>query len=207
MENDIVGKKFINKAGSLFVVTKFVNSDSKNRYYEVLFPYTGYKGIFTKTQIIHSSIKDRYLPTVAGVGFLGNAKCSRKDRTYSVWHNMIQRCYNPKSTEYIRYGALGVKVCLRWHNYENFKNDIVYIPGYNEELFQQGLIQLDKDKLQLDTPIQYRIYSPHTCEFITPKENTSYCKKRINFNEFLKNNKHDMEIVIDILRQRCGKSS
>ena len=31
-------------------------------------------------------------------------------RFYSIWKNMIHRCHNPKSDNYLRYGALGINV-------------------------------------------------------------------------------------------------
>lgn len=36
--------------------------------------------------------------------------------------SMIQRCHNPKSSGYAKYGAKGIKVCDEWLNdYEKFK--------------------------------------------------------------------------------------
>lgn len=36
----------------------------------------------------------------------------------------MQRCYNPKNHKYPRYGGRGIKVCERWHNFENFLKDM-----------------------------------------------------------------------------------
>ena len=44
--------------------------------------------------------------------------------TYASWASMIQRCTNPKSTSFKRYGALGISVCDEWRKYENFKSDM-----------------------------------------------------------------------------------
>lgn len=43
---------------------------------------------------------------------------------YSVWNGMIQRCENPKDTDYKYYGDRGIKVCERWHTFENFYADV-----------------------------------------------------------------------------------
>ena len=37
---------------------------------------------------------------------------------------MIQRCTNPRNHDYRWYGALGVKVCDRWRQFENFYADM-----------------------------------------------------------------------------------
>ena len=44
--------------------------------------------------------------------------------TYDAWHNMIQRCTNPKSPEYRNYGARGISVCDRWRRFELFLEDV-----------------------------------------------------------------------------------
>lgn len=36
--------------------------------------------------------------------------------TYNTWENMIQRCHNPKNTNYFKYGARGIRVCERWRD-------------------------------------------------------------------------------------------
>lgn len=41
-----------------------------------------------------------------------------------VWYNMRQRCYNPNNPGYKNYGGRGIKVCKRWHVYENFLADM-----------------------------------------------------------------------------------
>lgn len=44
---------------------------------------------------------------------------------YSVWSQMIKRCYNSNSSNYHNYGGRGIKVCDRWlKSFENFLSDI-----------------------------------------------------------------------------------
>ena len=43
---------------------------------------------------------------------------------YFVWKTMRQRCGNPNSPDYRWYGALGVKVCERWSDFEAFYADM-----------------------------------------------------------------------------------
>ena len=41
-----------------------------------------------------------------------------------VWKGIKQRCYNPNNNDYNLYGARGIKVCRRWHEFLNFKEDM-----------------------------------------------------------------------------------
>lgn len=48
----------------------------------------------------------------------------RRTPIYNVWSNMIQRCENPNCSSYKWYGGRGIKVCERWHKFENFYADV-----------------------------------------------------------------------------------
>lgn len=168
--DELIGKIFVNKLGYKYKVLYYDRSYNKNRYYMVEFIDSGYKVSKTKACIINGNIKDPFAPSVAGVGYRGITDISIHSREYSVWHNMINRCYNPNSTEYKRYGALGVTVCDRWKCFANFCEDIKYIFGYDDELFHSGKISLDKDYLQMG--VIYKIYSLETCIFLPVRENT-----------------------------------
>jgi hypothetical protein len=37
---------------------------------------------------------------------------------------MLQRCYNDNHPGYSDYGGRGIKVCKRWHKFENFLSDM-----------------------------------------------------------------------------------
>ena len=54
-----------------------------------------------------------------------NTDFNGKSSTYNSWDNMIQRCHNPKNTNYIRYGAKGTSVCDRWRVKDGFSNFIL----------------------------------------------------------------------------------
>ena len=40
------------------------------------------------------------------------------------WQGMIARCENPKHMGWCNYGGRGIKVCDRWHSFENFYADM-----------------------------------------------------------------------------------
>lgn len=45
-------------------------------------------------------------------------------KEYKAWHGMIQRCENPNNQKWHRYGARGIHVCARWHDFANFLADM-----------------------------------------------------------------------------------
>lgn len=54
----------------------------------------------------------------------GHCKGRTRPDTYSAWAEMSSRCTNPKVEGYPHYGGRGIKVCERWHDYENFLSDM-----------------------------------------------------------------------------------
>lgn len=54
-------------------------------------------------------------------GEAGNAK---RSGAYSSWANMMMRCEWGGHPSYEEYGAKGIRVCERWHAFENFKSDM-----------------------------------------------------------------------------------
>lgn len=47
-----------------------------------------------------------------------------KTPTYNTWDNMVQRCTNPKNTNYRHYGGRGISLCTRWRVFSNFLADM-----------------------------------------------------------------------------------
>jgi hypothetical protein len=45
-------------------------------------------------------------------------------REYWIWSAMMERCENPNSAGFVRYGARGIRVCERWRKFENFYADM-----------------------------------------------------------------------------------
>lgn len=58
-------------------------------------------------------------------GNLSNTSHNRsRERVYTVWNQMWDRCTNPQSRSYKRYGERGIFVCDRWRKFENFIADM-----------------------------------------------------------------------------------
>ncbi len=74
-------------------------------------------------------------------GCLKNTHNLSNHRLYKIWHNMIQRCTNPKNTFYENYGERGIKVSNKWLDISNFINDMY--PSYQEGL---SMDRIDNNK-------------------------------------------------------------
>lgn len=79
---------------------------------------------------------------------------------YHVIADMVERCYNPNSGEYFRYGARGITICEEWR-----KNKDKFIQWALENGYKKGL--------QIDRINNDGNYSPDNCRFATPRENTN----------------------------------
>ena len=86
-------------------------------------------------------------------------------KLYKVWTGMKQRCYDSNRDNYERYGGRGVKVCKEWLRYP-----VAFINWAEANGYAKGL-QLDKDELSYKLGINPPIYSPETCQFVTPQRN------------------------------------
>lgn len=47
-----------------------------------------------------------------------------KTKDYFAWQKIIERCENPKAPRFKDYGARGIYVCKRWHNFSLFILDM-----------------------------------------------------------------------------------
>ena len=90
-------------------------------------------------------------------------------KVYFLWRNMMQRCYNNKHPAYKNYGNKGVEVETRWHDLNNFIEDVDKIEGFNKDTFLEGKLYLDKDTEHLNN----KIYCLGRCTFVSSEESNS----------------------------------
>jgi|GEM_PF-1661730 len=130
---------------------------------EVEFVKTSFKSTVSVSSIRKLQVRDPLAPRFCGVGFIGVGKyLSRegkvKTRAYTVWSDMMKRCYSER-VQSKQPTYKGCTVSVEWHNFQNFAAwfELNYIYGY----------QLDKDiKVKGN-----RIYSPLTCIFTSQESN------------------------------------
>lgn len=75
---------------------------------------------------------------------------------WNSWRRMHERCYSPSHKSYPRYGGRGIKVCKRWHTFENFYDDM------GERPKGKSLDRIDNDKN----------YTPKNCRWVDQKTQT-----------------------------------
>lgn len=84
----------------------------------------------------------------------GESHAARKTKEYAIWQAMIQRCSNPNSNSWRKYGARGITVCERWQSYEAFLSDMGRKP----------------DNMSLDRIDNNKGYEPSNCRWATSVE-------------------------------------
>lgn len=109
--------------------------------------------------IKRGEVKNKFHPTVFGIGFIGQGNYTTNSKCYNTWALMIQRCYYRDSeTTY--------KDCFvhkHWHNFQNFAE--WYYKFYDSDFMQKW--HLDKDLLVKGN----KIYGPDTCCFLPQRIN------------------------------------
>lgn len=117
----------------------------------------------TSGQLQTGTVKDRFSPSVHGVGFLGEGKYNKSyKKAYNLWTNMLMRCYSTKYHN-THPSYRGCSVVTRWHNFQNFVEDIIQMDNWDTPGFE-----LDKDLRVLGN----KKYGPKYCSFIPQKLNT-----------------------------------
>lgn|SRR5215831_11353555 len=99
---------------------------------------------------------------------------------FYIWNMMIQRCENPKTKIYHRYGGRGIKVCDRWHKFPNFLEDMKDRPSPKHTLER---IDNDED------------YTPVNCVWATKtrQANNRRTNRKIKFGNRLMTLRQIME--------------
>lgn len=81
-------------------------------------------------------------------------------RVYRIWCKILERCRNPKSRIYHRYGGRGITVCDRWLKFDNFISDMGHDNGS------------EIDRINNDLG-----YEPGNCRWVNRSQN---CRNKSN---------------------------
>ena len=156
---DCVGKVCKSKSSGDFKIVKYNNTANV----EIRFLKTGFETVTQLVNIRNGNVKDRYLPSVFGIGVLGTKYPSKvngvQTKEYDLWQSMLQRCYSDSfKKKYPTYEGCEVS--------DNFKSYEYFYEWCNEQIGfgndgDGNPFQLDKDLLSKGN----KIYSETTCVF------------------------------------------
>ena len=146
------GRTYENKRGVKFKVVEYLGKQKTKIVFEE--PFTHYKWVEAKHIRNGFGIRSPYEKLCLGVGYLGEGiyNMSNSKDAYSIWTNMLMRCYSDVfQTRHPSYK--GCTVDSDWHNFQVFAEWY-----YSHESYGLGY-HLDKDLLEYGN----REYSEHSC--------------------------------------------
>lgn len=152
-----VGDVFPNNEGSSLTVIHITNSRNIGIKYN---DQHGYETTAALTDINNGRVKNPYHPSRFNVGYGGVGHYStgvkgEHARVYTMWTNMLQRCYSDVyQTNQPSY--MGCSVSPAWHNFQHFAHWYVNNP------FNYPDYQLDKDIIYPGN----KVYSPESCVLV-----------------------------------------
>ena len=161
-----------NKSGPL-IITNY--TDKKN--VTVKFVETGYETKVEMCQIRRGEVRDRSLPTICGVGVIGDATTiDNKGKhlpEYTLWSNMLRRCYGEnrlvKSPSYD-----GCSVSDEFLNFTFFTDWCNNQVGFGSRDYKNEPYALDKDILVKGN----KVYSEDTCGFVPREVNNLFTLRK-----------------------------
>ena len=125
----------------------------------------------------NGEVRNPYYKNVYSIGYIGQGKYNSKEhkKTWSVWYDMLRRCYDPyELNKYPTY--IDCYVCEEWLNFQNFAK---WYESNHYEIFNQRM-HLDKDILVKGN----KIYSPDTCVFVPERVNELFTKSDVIRGEY-----------------------
>lgn len=128
---------------------------------------------------LSGKILDRTMIGNASTSFKPLNSVSFKSYIRNRWYSMMNRCYNINNKNYGFYGGIGITVCDRWHDFDNYATDLSMMHGYELFLQQPALYEIDKDYIQNAIPKQNHVYSPDTCIWLDRYSNGNIIKNMI----------------------------
>ena len=170
---DCVGKVCKSTSSGDFKILKY--NDYGN--VEIQFINTGFETIATLGNIKNGNVKDRYLPSVYGVGIIGTKYPSEvnrvKTKEYELWCNMLRRCYSD-SFKKKQPTYEGCEVGDKFKSYEYFYEWCHKQIGFGVD-GNGNPFHLDKDLLVKGN----KVYSEDSCVFLPQEINNILTKREV----------------------------
>lgn len=162
-----VGDRFKTNQGFEVVVTDYVDGYNITAKFEQPREYE-FKTYLSSLKT--GGIKNKYHPSIYGVGFMGVGQYgSKKDKqAHSHFTSMFERCYDMVAMEK-RQTYVGCEVREDWHDFQDFAKWCYEQKGFNEHKWQ-----LDKDILVRGN----KIYAPENCCFVPSDINALFTKRQ-----------------------------
>lgn len=176
----IMPSDYVSNRGEKFRIiadlgTKLINNRTRHMC-KIQFTDSKYITVVRLDAALDGRVADVYTKSVKNIGYLGeNADYLSetysdeiRQHVYKVWNHMLDRCYDEKCKEYQYYGAKGVTVASRWHNFSLFSKDVTMLSGWRDILRNPAQFELDKDYYASN------IYSNETCLWLPHNLNVLY---------------------------------
>lgn len=140
----LVGKKFKSTKYGEFEVIGL-----RGKKALIQFVDTGFTRECWRSQIYTGAVHDISAEaTVFGVGMPGKEE-NKLLREYTMWYELLAKCYNPRHRSYSRFGGRGLVVYKDWLQFENFLQDYRDFDA-NRKDGERTTIRISNDEVQVD---------------------------------------------------------
>lgn len=151
----VVGQILENFYGCKYEVTEILDGDKcKIKFLDSF----GYEKVVIRSDA-KKGIRNPYRKTYSGVGYIGEGAYSPSNsrQVFTIWTNMLTRCYDEESMKKnITYALCSVDD--KWHNFQSFASWC----DAQAEFVKNPDWHLDKDILNAGN----KVYSPDNCAFV-----------------------------------------
>jgi len=152
---NITGQKF-----NRLTAIKFSHRKGRVYYWEFLCD-CGNKITIAKSDILNGHTKSCGCFRKENSSSMHTTHGMTKTRFYNIWQSMIQRCNDSTAISYPRYGGRGIKICRKWLDFQNFKDDMYESYIKHSKKFGEKNTTIDRVNNRDD-------YKSSNCRWATP---------------------------------------